>query len=141
MQLWAGHVYALEHLPQYAQLTREWAVRHGVQNITVIDAPLQTHVIGGEQWDWYDISNVPAIAYDFLVVDGPPRKTGALARYPMLPLFAKQLGPSPCLLLDDADRADEEAIVRRWQAEFPQFRTQRHQTQKGAVLMTAGSAS
>jgi hypothetical protein len=51
---------------------------------------------------------------DVLVVDGPPGDTGLLARYPAVPVLRKAMSPTCVVLLDDANRADEQAIGKRW---------------------------
>jgi hypothetical protein len=60
----------------------------------------------------YGLSEIP-----MLVVDGPPRATGAAARYPAFPLLQSVLAQKATIVLDDADRPDEEEIVSRWLAD------------------------
>ena len=49
-----GHVYSLEHQPQYAQIARRHLESHGLSGwATVLDAPLRPHAIHGGNWLWY----------------------------------------------------------------------------------------
>ena len=115
-----GHVYSLEHSPEHARATRAELEKHGVSAFaTVLDAPLEAHTIDGKQWTWYATRGLPAGAIDMLVIDGPPRRTGPLARWPAGPLLFPRLSPGAIVLLDDAARPDEQEIVRRWRAEHP----------------------
>lgn len=133
-----GHIYSIEHLPEYAQRTRSLTKNHRVDHYTtVIDASLIMREIQQEQWLWYDTSGLAEMQYDLVVVDGPPRRTGPLARYPILPLFDDSMSSNSVLLLDDALRKDEEAILLRWQEEFPQYTVKRFNTKKGAARLAS----
>ena len=68
---------------------------------------------------WYEYQRVlPARKYDFVFVDGPPGDSGRMARYPALPKLARSLKPGAVIVLDDAQRPDEQETIKRWQAEF-----------------------
>jgi hypothetical protein len=85
---------------------------------------LRTHDIGVEQFEWYDLGlvDLPDNSVDFLVIDGPPSTTGALARYPALPLLERMLADEAVIILDDANRMDEVEDVARWFKEYPGLR-------------------
>lgn len=115
-----GRMIALEHDRGYALKTRQMLRDRGLEKFaTVVDAPLVDHQISGETFRWYD---VPAgeidIPVELLLVDGPPGTTGPLARYPAIPLLYDHLTPSVNVLMDDADREEEQEIAARWQSEF-----------------------
>jgi predicted O-methyltransferase YrrM len=121
-ELGAGHVYAFDDTEQFANLSHEALARHKLSDYaTVIHAPLKACKIMGENWHWYDLDCLPAIPkIDFLLVDGPPQygKESPMLRYPALPLLLDYLAPDALILIDDADRASEQRMVERWQAEF-----------------------
>ena len=48
--------------------------------------------------------------------DGPPSRTAG-GRYGLLPVCASRLARAT-ILVDDADRADELAVMKRWETEF-----------------------
>lgn len=112
-----GHVWAIEHEPDYAEATRRLLAEFGCTGrATVIDAPLVDHDVAGESFPWYDITSLPIepASIDLLLVDGPPAATGPLSRFPALPLLRDRLRPGAVVLLDDARRADEHEVVERW---------------------------
>jgi predicted O-methyltransferase YrrM len=112
-----GHVWSLEHSPEHARATRAELEKHGVAGFaTVLDAPLESHTIDGQAWTWYATDGLPERAIDMLVIDGPPKRTGKLARWPAGPLLFPRLSPGAVVLLDDAARPDEQEAVRRWRA-------------------------
>lgn len=135
-----GHVYSLEHQPQYAQVTRADLERHGLSAwATVLDAPLRSHVVNGDTWMWYSEEAVPReLSLDMLVIDGPPRKTGPLARYPAGPALFHRLGAKGMIFLDDADRASERATISRWMREFANLRHEFIDCEKGCARLWMG---
>jgi hypothetical protein len=89
---------------------------------TVIDAPLVDTVIPHWSGLWYDIRSLAGKQIDLLTVDGPPEATGSLARYPAVPALMEMLADDAVVLVDDADRVDEQAATRLWTHRFPQLR-------------------
>jgi predicted O-methyltransferase YrrM len=135
----AGKLYSLEHDSAYARKTRALLLRHGLQDwAQVLDAPLIHHPLDGEDWPWYDLALLPpGAAIDMLVIDGPPRATRTLARYPAGPLLFPRLAPGGAVFLDDALRPDEQAALARWQSEFPGLQQSALACEKGCAVLTA----
>jgi predicted O-methyltransferase YrrM len=112
-----GHVYALEHSPEWASRTRDALAAEGLEDLaTVIDAPLVD--------DWYDraaLDRLPAQGIALLLVDGPPagEPQTAHSRYPALPNLEPRLASNSAIILDDADRDGDRWVLDRWLAEFP----------------------
>ena len=133
----SGHVYSLEHEPQYAQITRKHLERHGLSNwATVLDARLRPHTFNGENWLWYSEEVLRReIVIDMLVIDGPPRKTGPLARYPAGPVLFPHLSPQGTVFLDDAKRDGESATLKRWAMEFPNLGHEFVDCEKGCARL------
>jgi predicted O-methyltransferase YrrM len=115
-----GRVISLEHDPLFAQRTRDLITRHGLSAYADVRlAPLLPVHLGGQDWLWYDtaaLADLPPV--DVLVVDGPPARTGPLARYPAGPLVVEHLAPDALLLLDDAIREEERTIAQMWADEL-----------------------
>jgi predicted O-methyltransferase YrrM len=133
-----GHVYSLEHLPEYAQKTRELLRAHGLEAwATVLDSPLGNLALPAWQGHWYGTGGLTDVkAIDLLVVDGPPQGTGELARYPAFPALKDKLAPGAQIILDDADRDAEIRIVARWLSEFPGLEhVQAPKCEKGCVIV------
>jgi predicted O-methyltransferase YrrM len=113
-----GRVLSLEHDTAYAQKTRDLLSLHQLEDwAEVIYAPLVDFSMDGWSGKWYDIAALEeGLVVDLLVVDGPPKATNSLARYPALPALRSRLAKGATVVLDDADRPDEEELVRRWLA-------------------------
>lgn len=111
-----GHVVSVDHLPAYAEVTREHLARLGLTEwATVHVAPLVPTEVGDETYSWYDHTVVDwPDQIDLLLVDGPPGTTGAYARYPAVPVLRGRLAKDAVVLLDDARRPGEQAIGARW---------------------------
>jgi predicted O-methyltransferase YrrM len=136
-----GRLVALEHLEEYAEQTREALRRSGLaSHADVVHAPLIDTVIGDETFRWYDLSAAGSVEeVDLLVVDGPPGSTQPLARYPAVPRLWDSLSADVLVVLDDAKRDDESAVIERWLTEYPQLRAELLAHEKGtAVIRRAG---
>ncbi|NRR30561.1 class I SAM-dependent methyltransferase [Oxalobacteraceae bacterium] len=132
-----GKVYSLEHDADYAIQTRAQLQRHGLSDwAVVLDAPLQPHVFGDSSWPWYALDQLSACPpIDLLVIDGPPQATRALARYPAGPALFLRLAAGARVFLDDASRDDEQAILLRWQTEFPWLQQTFLPCEKGCAVL------
>jgi predicted O-methyltransferase YrrM len=118
-QAGGGRLVSLEHLPEFADRTRKLVDIHGLDKLVEVrDAPLRPLQEATSLWYALDaLGDLQEI--DLLFVDGPPGPTGPQARYPALPVLSDRLTDGAIVVLDDASRADEAAIVERWCAEFP----------------------
>lgn len=124
--------YALDHLEQYANLTREKVLN---PHSEVLFAPLKDYQIGGKSWKWYDVSVLEKVdKIDMLVIDGPTEDIQSLARYPALPLLKAKLSDKAIIILDDTNRKDEQRIIQLWQKEFG-LNAKSMFTEKGTVVM------
>lgn len=131
-----GHIFSLEHSPEYAEATRKLLARHGVAEwATVIDAPLiETTTDLGTQ-PWYDLSGLKVNEADLIVIDGPPMDTAPLARYPAGPKLLPKLRPNGKLFLDDSMRPDERKITARWLEKDPRLAVQNLPCEKGLTTV------
>lgn len=124
--------YALDHLEEYANLTKEKVTNPGSE---VLYAPLREYQIDGKSWKWYDISVLEGIGQiDLLIINGPPETIQKLARYPALPLLKDKLSENALIILDDTNRQDEQRIIQRWKEEFG-MASKSIYTEKGTVVM------
>jgi predicted O-methyltransferase YrrM len=132
-----SNVFSFEHSEKYAKSTTEYLCTHKLDTIaTVYYAPLESIMIANETWLWYDIKQAEQIeSIDLLVVDGPPSKVGALARYPALPIFFDKLSDNALIIVDDFTREDETIIVMRWIDEFDLEVVETIANEKGAVIL------
>jgi predicted O-methyltransferase YrrM len=116
LQQTGGRLVSLDHEPGYAQKTRDALEEHGLTDVAEVrDAPLRPVVLDGRTFPWYDAGACADLEdVDLLVIDGPPEKTGPDARYPAMRVLEDRLADRATILFDDANRADEQAALRRW---------------------------
>ncbi len=131
-----GRVYSLENGGEFVEATREALAVYDLLDVAeVIHAPLCETRIGEDCWQWYDLSRLPVGAAQMLVIDGPPGFLQPLSRYPALPMLAERLAPGCRILLDDADRPDERALVARWQRDYPGLSVTWPETARGCASL------
>ncbi|HHI75951.1 MAG TPA: class I SAM-dependent methyltransferase [Gammaproteobacteria bacterium] len=131
-----GRVLSLENGAEYAETTRAALAAYGLQSwARVVHAPLVEKPLPEGSWQWYDLQGLDIPPVDLLVIDGPPGFLQPLSRYPALPLLADRLAPGCCILLDDAAREDEQALVARWRRRWPQMRCENLPLARGCVRL------
>lgn len=131
-----GHVSSLEDDPVHSGRMRRLLEDHGLAEwATILDAPLREHRVGGHPYAWYAEEGLPPAGIDMLVVDGPPRRVGRLARYPAGPLLFPRLAETGVVFLDDANRRSERRVLQRWAAEFPHLRAEFRRCEKGCAVL------
>lgn len=137
----SGHVFSLEHEASFGQATRDRLKEAGLEEwATVLDAPLETHEIGGERFPWYSLAGLPGQSIDALVIDGPPQALGPIARYPAGPRLLPRMSQGALVLVDDADRPGEQEMLRRWSREIPGFVRHVAYAEKGLVILEKTAA-
>lgn len=132
-----GRVVALEHEKRFGDAVMAQLREHGLEEqATVRVSPLQPVELGGESFEWYDVNSLRDVERCELVfVDGPPGEIAPLARYPALPLLGDRMPPGACIVLDDADRPEEQQVLDRWAKEFPGFHREDLAYEKGAARL------
>jgi predicted O-methyltransferase YrrM len=111
-----ARVVSLEHLDEYADLTRTQLQALGLdERVEVRVAPLEPVTIEAEDFLWYSKSSYQDLSgIDLLLVDGPPGATGPKARFPAYPVLKASLSSRAVLILDDTVRRDERRIAETW---------------------------
>lgn len=119
-----GRLISVDHEARFADHTRSIVERHGLAgSVEVRTAPLTTMTVGEETFEWYDTAIFSdLVGVDAVFIDGPPARTGKIARYPAMAALESILADDAVVVLDDADRPDEQAIVERWLADVPGLR-------------------
>jgi len=123
----SGSILTLEHQEAYAAATRGTLARHGLSdlaevrqaNLADVETPLGTRL-------WYDIGSGIDGPIDLVVVDGPPKSTGPLARYPVLPELRPFLADGAIIVVDDAQRPDEQEMCEHWLRDYPELERLAH---------------
>lgn len=138
-----GRLYSLEHMEEFADQTRRELNRQGLVNwASILDAPLAPYHINGRSFSWYRWSDLPDLPIDLLIVDGPPARTGASPRYPAGPVLFPRLSSRGVVLIDDAARPEELAVIAEWSKEFPNlaFCTDLQEFEKGVATASVAAA-
>lgn len=116
LERYGGRLITIEHDRDYAERAESLLRLHGLESVVEVrHAPLRPLEVDGETFEWYDVEAFTGVAdVGMLVIDGPPGRTGRMARYPALRVLEHVLCSSALVILDDADRPDEQEIVQRW---------------------------
>lgn len=132
-----GRVISLDHSETYSARTRRMLARHALQSrAEVRHAPLKPFAHRDATYPWYDLDVLEdGLTIDMVFVDGPPHGIGAMARYPALPALYPYLSEDAVIVLDDADRADERAMVNRWREEHVDFELEFRKSPHGTAIL------
>jgi predicted O-methyltransferase YrrM len=134
----SGYVLSLEHDEEYARSSTERLKAEGLEAFArVIYAPLIDIDVGGETWRWYDTTALSDTGFDLAIIDGPPADTQPLARYPFFSILGGRLNDGCVVLLDDANRDDEQRIVQTWSDQGFVLKVTKLETARGAVRLVA----
>ncbi|MCS3904381.1 putative O-methyltransferase YrrM [Methylohalomonas lacus] len=113
-----GHIYSFDAEKKFSERSTSVLEAHDlVEYASVTHAPLVDYTNSNYGSKWYEssaFSSVPDGSVDIILVDGPPEKTSHLARYPALPRLCKKLKKNALIILDDAERKGEKAIIQKW---------------------------
>lgn len=105
-------VWSLEQHAPSAQRIRDLLCRHGL-TAHVLDAPLVDH---GDH-EWYETSLDLCDGFAVVICDGPPGDSKG-GRYGLIPAARHLFRPDVTILLDDAARPGERAVLDRWASEW-----------------------
>ena len=131
-----GRVFSLENGEEYAAKTATQLADFSLtEYCEVLHAPLQDTPVDDEVFQWYALETLPAVKIDMLVIDGPPGFLQKQSRYPALPMLAERLAEHCTVFLDDAARDDEQALVKRWLAAYPDFQAEYVENERGCFIL------
>ena len=105
--------WSLEHMPDWHARMSMTLQRYKIPNANVCLAPLREY----NGFSWYDppLVKLPP-SFHLVICDGPPGTTPG-NRYGLLPVLGDRLKTDSVILLDDANRPAEEAVLNRWSTE------------------------
>jgi hypothetical protein len=81
--------------------------------VNVVDAELADY--GG--FHWYTLPESQHKQYELVICDGPPSQTMG-GRYGLFPVGVHLLSRNAVILMDDAERPAEQAIIQSWKREY-----------------------
>ncbi len=137
-----GKVWSLENGSQYAERTRQFITSYQLQEyVEILDAPLIPYSLQDITYQWYEITALPSLSIDMLVIDGPPGYLQKYSRFPAIPLFFEYFTQYCRVFLDDAARPDEQDIIHLWQKAYPTLQHQYITTQRGCSILEMDKAT
>jgi len=102
-------------MPEWMERTSSELASFGIDSVRSCLAPL----VSFGDYDWYaPPAEIESERFGLVVCDGPPASTRG-GRYGLAPVMKHNFDNGCVILLDDAERNEEHAIVRRWAAEVP----------------------
>lgn len=127
-----GRLISFEHKEGFAHLARARLKERGL-SAEVRSVPLVSAGPWGFVGKWYGVDELPQ-NIDLAVVDGPPAYFAPETRGGAGPAVIPNLAPDGLIVLDDAKRAGEREITRRWRNDYPDFDFIDIDTHKGTLL-------
>lgn len=131
-----AEVWSLEHDLDWLRAIEAQIRRFRVRGVRLIHAPLRAY----DGFDWYGLPPDLSLPANFTVIicDGPPGTTTRGGRYGLLPVLGDRFGPGAEILLDDAARLEEQAVVARWAEERPMRAEVDMETGRGIARLVLG---
>ncbi|MGH7585189.1 MAG: hypothetical protein ACREMH_02985 [Gemmatimonadales bacterium] len=110
-------VWSLEHDPRWLKETETRLRRYRIGGVRLVLAPLRSF----GDFTWYDAPAGPPFPdrFTLVVCDGPPSMSTQGGRYGLLPLMGHRFAAGTEILLDDARRPEDRAVIDRWISERP----------------------
>lgn len=107
-------VWTLEHHPDYFGNTEAKLNRYDLANVHLTLAPLRDY----GDFCWYDPprAELPR-EFSLIVADGPPGDVKG-GRFGLLPVLRSHFASGAVVLLDDAERPKEKAVLQQWASEY-----------------------
>ena len=107
-------VWTLEHHAEFFRNTEARLKRYNLNNVHLTLAPLRDY---GDFY-WYDppLEELPR-DFSLVVADGPPGDVKG-GRFGLLPVLRSHFASGAVVLLDDAERPQEKAVLQKWASEY-----------------------
>lgn len=137
----AGRIISIDEDAGQTAKTEKLLARPRLTSVAEVRvAPLREMEAAGRVTLWYDLAGfVDLDDIDLLIVDGPAQhgRVTPQIRFPAAPLLYNRLARNAIILVDDANRSHERAMVAEWLNRLPLIEVQRFPTETGAVLLQA----
>lgn len=109
-----AQIWTLEHSPEWLEKLHDTLRRNGLEGrVQFRHAPLTSY----GDFSWYKLpADLPA-SFSLVICDGPPAATTPGGRYGLLPVMHERIRGAR-VLLDDAERAEEQQAIALWRERF-----------------------
>lgn len=105
---------SLEHHPEWGHRVARLLKQYRIDSVHLSIQPLRNYT----DFTWYEAPTVEIPdSYALVICDGPPSATRG-GRYGLIPVMKSRLAADCVILLDDANRAEEQIIAKRWAKEL-----------------------
>lgn len=105
---------SLEHHSVWGNRVALFLKRYRIDTVHMHVRPLKEY----GDFTWYEPpAELTPENYALVICDGPPGATRG-GRYGLIPVMKSRLAPGCVILLDDADRVQEQEIAKRWAQEL-----------------------
>ena len=108
-----GRLVSVEHDGDFAETVRAQLKASGLSEWVELQVVPLVSVGDEHASQTYDLQSLRQERVDLVLVDGPPMLLGPLARYAPLEWAVRHVTPLGSIFLDDANRAEEAAIVKQ----------------------------
>jgi hypothetical protein len=133
-----NEVWSLEHSDEWGSQVQQLLQRWRLTSVRLTIDKLRRYTHFERPFEWYRLpTTVMPQEFSLVVCDGPPGDTTRGGRYGLMPLMAQHLGDNCAILLDDFERASEQAIVNRWQREVSCV-VEAHGSEEKYAVITVG---
>jgi hypothetical protein len=132
----AQPVWSLEHIEEWRRYV-QMRLMFARTDANVLLTPLASF----GRFQWYRLPAALPNAFPLVICDGPPGTTPG-GRYGLLPLVRERLPKGAVILLDDAERSNEQAVLKRWQDEAGwHYTIKEHGLRAYAIVTVGGQAT
>lgn len=136
-----GKLVTVDHDLCYAQAVKRQVGACGLEeHVQFVNAPIAL-IDMDLSIRSYDLSAMPRLEADCVLVDGPPYTNGQMTRLIPLRWAASHLKRGGLIFLDDTNRAAEQACLNQVQKEFPLLSLEHLRAEKGLVRFFHRSSS
>jgi len=139
----AGEVthIAVDHEKKYLDLTHNLAELNGIaERIEFLHCPLIFEEKYGKQWYSELEKRTAGLKIDLLLIDGPPGPLQPMSRLPAFQALMPFMNETCVVVLDDANRADEQLIAEQWVRENPSFQLHYQKEGHGVAILSRRSS-
>lgn len=136
-----GRLISVEHDPEYSKAVMRQLHSLGLEDwveFRILPLADITSGKGIEIRQTYRMEDLPAVAVDVALIDGPPARNGELTRLPPLEWCLENLKPGGVIYLDDSARPQERKALAIIAKQDPGLKIRDLPAEKGLSIIQRG---